>query len=126
MTPLKLDLAQTQGLNQINAYGPDYVVVNGVKHHASLVVTPDEFLPRWPVAALDALAPAHIAALLAHRPEVVLIGTGATLRFPPAPVLRPLIDANVGYEVMATAAACRTFSVLVAEGRRVVAGLIVA
>ena len=54
----------------------------------------------------------------------MLLGTGSRLHFPPAAVLMPLIAAQIGYEVMDTGAACRTFNVLAGEGRRVVAALL--
>jgi uncharacterized protein len=122
---LKLTLAQTPGLNHIGSYGPGYLTVSGVRYETSLVIAPDALDPRWPVATLDALDVDCVMRLLGHKPEVVLIGTGDTLRFPSAQVLRPLIEAKVGYELMDTRAACRTYNVLVAESRKVVAGLIV-
>ena len=62
--------------------------------------------------------------LVGHKPEVVLLGTGARLRFPPAAVLAPLTRAGIGVEVMDTAAACRTYNILAGDGRRVVAALL--
>ena len=81
--------------------------------------------PGFAPAGFDALAEADFAALLAHKPEVVLLGTGATLRFPHPRLLAPLTDARVGVEVMDTPAACRTFNILSGEGRRAIAALIV-
>ena len=122
---MKLHLARGEGRNQITSTGSGYVAVNGKRYEASLVVTPDS-VSDWPVAGRSALNAADIGALLEHTPEIVLLGTGARLQFPPAAVLRPLIDAGIGYEVMDTAAACRTYGILMSEGRRVVAALIVA
>jgi uncharacterized protein len=122
---LKLHLARGEGRNQITSAGSGYVSVNGTRYQRSVVVTPDS-ISDWPVAEPSALSVADIGSLLEHAPEIALIGTGARLQFPPAAVLRPLIDARIGYEVMDTAAACRTYAILMAEGRRVVAALIVA
>jgi len=58
------------------------------------------------------------------KPEVVVVGTGTRQRFPSPQVLRPLIEANIGYEIMDLAAACRTFNILATEGRAVVAALV--
>jgi len=122
---VKLHLSRGEGRNQITSSGSGYVSVNGTRYQTSVVVTPDS-VSDWPVGGPSALSAADIGALLEHTPEITLIGTGARLQFPPAAVLRPLIDAGVGYEVMDTAAACRTYAILMAEGRRVVAALIVA
>jgi len=123
---LKLHLANAAGLHQITSCGPGYIAVNSVRHSASIVVTPTELDPQWPVQSFEALTDKAIADLLRYAPELALIGTGARLQFPATPVLRPLIDANVGYEIMDTGAACRTYNILVAEGRKVVAALIIA
>ena len=63
----------------------------------------------------------HFARIAALEPELVIFGSGARLRFPAPALLRPLIDAGIGVETMDTAAACRTYNVLLAEGRSVVA-----
>lgn len=80
--------------------------------------------PHWPPGDFAALEADHLAALLAHEPEVVLIGTGTRLRFPAPEVLRPLQAAGIGFEVMDTPAACRTFNILAGEDRLVLAALL--
>ena len=122
---MKFQLSRAEGSNRITSVGEGFVTVNGVRYDGSLIVMSDRIVPDWPVASFAALAPEHLTALLDTKPEVVLLGTGQRLRFPPAPVLRPLIESGVGYEIMDTGAACRTYGILVAEGRRVVAALIV-
>ena len=122
---MKLELSRPTGSNLITSCGPGFVAVNGVRYDASLLVTPDMIDPKWPVPDISCLGIAHVHALLASRPEVVLLGTGARLQFPPLEALSPLIEARVGYEIMDTGAACRTYGILMAEGRRVLAALIV-
>ena len=78
----------------------------------------------WGALSAETLTDEHLRSLLAQRPELVIYGSGARLRFLPAPVFRPLIDAGVGMETMDTAAACRTYNILASEGRRVVAALL--
>ena len=68
----------------------------------------------------DFLKESHV---IAQRPEIVLIGTGTRQRFPERSILTALLTRRIGVEVMDTAAACRTFNILVAEDRRVVAAL---
>ena len=77
-------------------------------------------------AGFDALTARDFAQLLSHRPEIVLLGTGATQRLPHPRLLAALHEARVGVEAMDTRAACRTFNILVAEGRRVAAALWIA
>jgi len=106
-------------------YGPGYVVVNGVRHQASIIVTADRIVP-WEVGAPDAMTETVFAHLASFPVEILLLGTGDTLRFPHPRSSQPLRDAGIGLEVMDTAAACRTYNILVAEGRRVAAALLVA
>ena len=110
---------------RVTGTGPGWLRVNDVEHRHSLVLTPDAVAPGVAPGGFDALAAADFAALLAHAPEIVLFGTGATQRFPRPDLTRALSDAQVGVEVMDTPAACRTYNILVAEGRRVVALLLV-
>ena len=122
---MKLHLEEPAGRNLVSGYGEHYVAVNGVRHQASVVVAPGSLIENWLAGGFSALTADHFASLLALKPAIVLLGTGARLRFPPPPLTRALADANVGCEVMDTYAACRTYNILVAEGRRVVAALIV-
>ena len=77
----------------------------------------------WEPESIHHLAGRHVAALLSHGPEVVIVGTGEVQVFPDVQLFVALMDAGIGYEVMDTAAACRTYNVLYAEGRRVLAAL---
>ncbi|MBU6260645.1 MAG: Mth938-like domain-containing protein [Burkholderiales bacterium] len=92
--------------------------------HSLLVPRAGEVL-RWDVAALAGLTPAHFERIAALRPELVIFGSGARLRFVAPALLRSLIDARIGVETMDTPAACRTFNVLASEGRLVLAALLV-
>jgi len=122
-----MKIAQDAGAagNRFTGYGAGYVEVNRVRHAHSLVVGGDELLLDWPAASVQLLNADHIAALVALAPEIVLLGTGATFAFPEPALLAPLYKAGVGVEVMDTPAACRTFNILLAEGRNVIAALIV-
>jgi uncharacterized protein len=103
----------------------DHALVNERVLRASFVISPDALLEDWPVTDARALEPEQLAPILAMRPELVLLGTGATQVFPPAAVLAAFLTRGLGVEVMANAAAARTYSVLAGEGRRVVAGFVV-
>ncbi len=108
----------------IRAYEPGRIRINQESYSASLIVSPRVLQPDWPPAHPDDLSREHIRALLELEPEVVLLGTGTRLQFPAPGVIQDLINAAIGYEVMDTAAACRTYNVLMSERRHVVAGLI--
>ena len=121
---MKFEREQTSGKNAFTGYGSGYVEVNKARHAASLVVSGDRIVTDWPVQAVRELSGDHIAVILELGPEIVIIGTGARLEFPERALLAPLQAAGVGVEVMDTQAACRTYNLLLAEGRNVVAALI--
>jgi uncharacterized protein len=121
---VKLHLAPDQGQQLITGYGADYVAVNKVRYEASVVVSPQGVV-EWPVERFDALAPAHFGFIAGQRPEIVIFGTGRMQRFPPPALARELAKSGVGIEVMDTGAACRTYNILAAEGRKVVAAILI-
>ena len=111
--------------NVVTGCGPGWVRGGADEFRENVVLTPDSVAPGFAPEGFDALQAADFAALLANAPEIVLLGTGSTQRFVRPSVSAPLHDANVGLEVMDTRAACRTYNILVAEGRSVTAALIV-
>src|SRR4029453_3191656 len=96
----------------------------GVEHTESVLVPWQGDVVAWHAPSFESLAAEHFARVAALAPELVVFGSGARLRFPSPALLRPLIDAGIGVETMDSAAACRTYNVLLAEGRSVVAGLL--
>jgi uncharacterized protein len=116
---------QTPTANVITGCGPGWVRVGPQEYRENVVLTPETVSPGFAPAGFDALTADDFARLLESSPAIVLLGTGATQRFPHPRVTRPLIDAKVGLEVMDTRAACRTYNILVGEGRSVAAALIV-
>jgi uncharacterized protein len=120
---MKIQLETGGGQNLIRAYAPGSVTVNSTAYSRSLIVTP-ETLTDWPPAGFDDLMAVHFEMLAGMRPEVVILGTGVKLRFPPPRLTRALVEANIGLEVMDTGAACRTYNILMGDGRRVVAALL--
>jgi len=123
-SPLKLHLAGHSGRNTVTGYGRGYVAVNGVRHERSVIVLPQRVITNWPATTFDALEPAHFATLAEFDVDIVLLGTGTSLRFPRAELVRALIDAKIGLEVMDVQAACRTYNILMAEQRKVAAALL--
>lgn len=121
---MKLQPDLNPDTQMVSAYGPGYVDVNGIRQAASCHFGVQQPPQPWPVASIDDVTPDALAPLLAAEPEVILIGTGTRQRFPAASVMREIMAARIGWEVMDTAAACRTYNILAGEGRRVVAALI--
>lgn len=109
----------------ISGYTADSVSVAGVEHRTSLRVSHQAAPALWPVATFADITATTVADATQVQPEIVIIGTGKRLRFPPPDALRPLRDARIGFEVMDTAAACRTYNVLLGEGRQVAALLLI-
>jgi uncharacterized protein len=98
--------------------------VNERELRASFLLSPDRLVEDWRPRAVEDLQPDDMQPLLALEPAVVLLGSGATLRFPAQAVLAVLLTRGIGVEVMDNAAAARTFNLLAGEGRRVVAGFL--
>ena len=108
--------------NSIRAYDTGRITVNEHIIDRHVVVSADRIQPDW-APGFDQLEPEHLQALLDFDPEILLLGTGARLRFPSQSCMAVFLQRGIGMEVMDTAAACRTYNILLAEGRRVVAAL---
>ncbi len=131
---MKIDLDKTAA-NTIIAYEIGQIQVHGSKQTsdgmaphiqivtASAIITPDIVIEGWQPTLPSELTAEHMQSVLEFQPEIVLLGTGRSLRFPAAKILQVCHQAGVGIEVMDTGAACRTYNILAAEGRRVVAAL---
>ena len=121
---MKLHADPLATFNTVTAYGPGFIEINSVRYSSAVRLTPDNPPSAWNVTRFDALRAEDLEALLADRPEVVLLGTGTRQRFPHPRLSASLAAARVGFEVMDTQAACRTYNILVAEGRRALAVLL--
>jgi uncharacterized protein len=108
----------------IRAYAPGRITVNEDALTRSLIVSAERLIRDWPPQGFEELTASHLHAVIELRPEILLLGTGAQLRFPHPSLLAELHNQGIGIEVMDTAAACRTYNILVSEGRRVVAALL--
>jgi len=120
---MKLHL-QAPDAHLVTGLGDGWIKVGTVEYRQNCVLAPDGVHEGFAAAGLDALTAADFRQLLDYDPEIVLLGTGVRQCFPSPRDTAPLAQAQVGLEVMDTRAACRTYNILVAEGRRVVAALI--
>lgn len=108
----------------ITAYDIDSVSINGQPFKQSLVVANAQLNENWDLAGIESLTPEHIELVLSFEPELILIGTGSKLIFPEVEIYSSIIERGIGVDFMDTGAACRTYNILMSEGRDVVAGLI--
>lgn len=121
---MKLHVDVNSSLNTVTAYGVGFVEINRQRYTGSVLVRPEGEITPWAVGGFEALAAADFEALLALGPELVLLGTGGQQRFPHPRLTAALAVARIGVESMDTRAACRTYNILMSEGRRVLAALL--
>lgn len=100
------------------------IVVVDRPFSASIILTRDRVIDDWKISDVAAMTPDHVDPIVALKPDVVLLGTGAHQRFPSQAVLAAFLQRGVGVEVMDNAAAARTWDILAGEGRNVVAAFI--
>lgn len=120
---MKFTLEPGAPANLIRGYSDREVRIGAQSVHGSCIVTADTLITQWEPQSFVELSLAHLEPILALAPEVVVLGTGPAQQFPPAGIRALLAARGIGLESMQLGAACRTFNVLVQEGRRVAAGL---
>jgi uncharacterized protein len=121
---MKLHPDQNNALNTVTAYGEGYFEINQVRHEGPLLLMPEGEVQRWQVDSYEALTAQHLEALLTLNAEVILLGTGNRHRTPHPRLTAPLTRAGKGIEAMDSSAACRTYNILMGEGRHVLAALL--
>ena len=123
---MKLHADTPTALNTVTAYGPGYIEINKLRFTHPVIVAPERPVESWSIAGFDALGESDFERLRDLQPEILLLGTGARQRFPHPRLTRPLLEARIGLEAMDSHAACRTYNILMAEGRKVVAAIFLA
>ena len=121
---MKIHLETGEGTNIIRSYAPGTITVSQRIFTANLVIMADRIIENWAPQGLSGLGVEDFRQIADLTPEVVILGTGRSQIFPRPAYTAPLAEAQIGLEVMATGAACRTYNILMGEGRRVVAALI--
>ena len=122
---MKFQPDHLDGVNAISKLEAGRLWVHQTGFSHSVLVPWAGEVQAWPVQSLEDLTAAHFEPILACTPELVLLGTGPRHRFVSPAVYRALIERRIGLECMDTAAACRTFNVLVHEGRKVLGAFLV-
>ncbi len=123
-TVLKLRQESNNALNTITSYGEGFVAVNLERHDGSVIVMPDS-LKAWPVSSFEALTTEDFDLIAEAAPKVVIFGSGSRLRFPHPRLTAGLTKHRIGVETMDFGAACRTYNILMSEGRRVAVALLI-
>jgi uncharacterized protein len=114
-----------KGRYLINAYGDGFIMVNQQKYQQSLILTPKQIIENWCDCLPDALTIDHLASIDQNDLELIILGTGTNLVFPPAVLTQHFLSKRIGFEVMDSGAACRTYNILISERRRVAAAILV-
>ncbi len=122
---MKLQSDPHSGANTITGYGDGYIEINKIPYSHAVLLSSDGEILEWPLKSFEELSPADFSQMASLKPELIIIGTGKRQRFPKPELLKTLIEAKLGFEVMDSQAACRTYNILVGEGRQVLLALIV-
>jgi len=110
----------------VTGYEAGVILINGDPKTSSFIISHTQLVENWAPTHIDELRSHHFDPLLELQPELVLIGTGEVLKFPAVTHYACLLQQNIGVEIMDSSAACRTYNILLNEGRKVVAGIILA
>lgn len=122
---MKFQLDAPGNVNLVRGYAPGQLRIGETTHTTGVILTATVLIEHWRPATAQDIDAGDLAPLLELEPEIVLLGTGQRQQFPEPQVLQAFYARRIGVEVMDTSAACRTFNLLVAEGRPVAAALIV-
>ncbi len=120
---MKLSSDTRTDVNVVVGYSAAEVRLRDRTLRTSAIVTADRVVD-WPVAAFADLSPRALEPVLALAPEIVLLATGGTQRFPAPDVIAHVYGRGVGFEAMDVGAACRTYNLLLTEDRRVALALL--
>ncbi|MCE3605555.1 Mth938-like domain-containing protein [Massilia sp. P8910] len=121
---MKLHSSTTQQYQTVTAYDDTGVEINAQRFDYSLLVMPETPPRAWDVPTFDALTTAHFETIEQDKPDVVILGTGERQRFVHPKLIAALLERRIGCECMDNKAACRTYNILMGEGRRVTLALI--
>jgi uncharacterized protein len=122
---VKLQPDPQSALNTVTRYEDDHIEINAVKFNHSLLVMPEGKIETWAVYSFEDLLESHFLQISEKRPELVIFGSGSKIRFPNPTLLKPILQLRIGIETMDTQAACRTYNILMGEGRKVLGAFLI-
>jgi uncharacterized protein len=121
---MKLHATSTQQYQTVTGYEDDWVEINALRFDHSLIVLPEVPPVRWAVVSFDELQASDFAPIDAQAPDLLILGTGRRQRFAAPKLIASLLSKRIGVECMDNQAACRTYNILMAEGRKVALAVI--
>ncbi len=121
---MKFSLSDPGNSYMIRAYNQGELMINEHCHSNSVIIMPDRLITDWEPQTFEELMEDHFITISELEPQLVILGTGEEQQFPQPALYALLLNQGVGVEVMTTPAACRTYNILVSEGRRVAAALL--
>lgn len=120
---IELDSTATHP-NRINAYEQGSILIGNERFVSSFIITPSIVIYNWPPQIFTDITSYHLDQILEMKPELILLGTGRQQHFPETDLFSNTAKLNIGFEVMDTGAACRSYNILLQEGRNVAAALL--
>ncbi len=122
---MKLHPDAQSSLNTVTAYGDTYIDINAQRFEKTVLVQPEGHVEILTLATFPEMDEPFFSKLAELQPELVILGTGNKQRFPHPKLTRALIEQRIGLESMTTAAAVRTYNILMAEGRKVLGAFLI-
>lgn len=122
---MKLHASTTKQYQTVTGYDDSGVEINAERFDFSLIVMPETAPRPWPAPTFESLTAEHFEQIEADQPDVVILGTGARQRFIHPRLVASLSARQIGVECMDSQAACRTYNILMGEGRKVTLALII-
>jgi uncharacterized protein len=109
---------------RINSYEQGSILIGNDRFVSSVIITPSNVINNWQPQSFADIAPHHFDQILEMKPELILLGTGRRQHFPESDLFLKTAKLNIGFEIMDTGAACRSYNILLQEGRNVAAALL--
>ena len=122
---MKLQPDPKEALNTVTRYEAQYIEINEIRFNQSIIVMPLGAVEAWSVKSFNDLSRHDFSKIIEKKPALVIFGSGQRIRFPVPSLLQDLIQARIGFETMDTRAACRTYNILMSEGRLVLGAFLV-
>jgi uncharacterized protein len=123
---MKIELdSTTTNPNRISSYEQGSIQISNERFVNSFIITPSIVIRNWPPQTFADIASHHLEQILEMKPELILLGTGRQQHFLESDLFLNVAKLNIGFEVMDTGAACRSYNILLEEGRNVAAALLI-